>query len=219
MIQEMSVLRWPLVFALVLACVACDLGNGTGSVSGSLYLRGCTHDYDYGAAAAPADYDMRPSYFVGDPINALQSSRPLHPVNKVAVRVQSDGNRIEEADTLQVRVADDALVVETLGMATAIGPFSNVRASLQLSETCPDAEVGAELDGTMTFTSFGGRKTATDGIQFGDRISASFDFDVIDRRAITLGGVGGVPTTPAAGGHISGSFDFVVRQGKAAQAY
>src|SRR4051812_49104309 len=142
----MAALRWSLAFAGLLACAACDLGSGTGRVSGTLYLRGCEEDHDYGALAAPAVYDMRPSYFVGDPINALQSSRPLHPVNKVAVRVQSDGNRVEEADGLQVRVADDALVAEMLGAPIAVGAFSNVRASLTLSDTCPEAETGAELD-------------------------------------------------------------------------
>jgi hypothetical protein len=210
--------RWPAAFALVMACAACDLGSGTGRVAGTLYLRGCTDDSDYGAAGAPAAYDMRPSYFVGDPVNALESSRPLHPVNKMAIRVQSSGNRVEEADALLVRVADVALVVGALGQPLSIGPATNVRASLALAETCPNAEVGAELDGTMTFTSFGSTDPA-DGIQFGDRIAATFEFAVIDRRALTLGGIGGVPVAPAAGGQISGDFDFIVRQGKAAQAY
>jgi len=214
----MRVWRWPLAFALLLACAACGLGDGTGSLSGTLYLRGCTHDYDYGELAAPAAYDMRPSYFVGDPINALQSSQPLHPVNKMAVRVQSDCNRVEEADAMQVLVADVAFVVEALGQPIAVGPATNVRASLALNETCPNAEVGAELDGTITFSQFGS-SNAANGIQFGDRVAATFDFEIIDRRAVSIGGIGGVPTTAAAGGHVSGNFDFIVRQGKAAQAY
>src|SRR5262245_22561381 len=123
--------RWPLAFALLLGCAACGLGDGTGSVAGTLYLRGCTEDYDFGALAAPAAYDMRPHYFVGDPINALQSSRPLHPINKMAIRVQSDGNRVEEADALLVRIADDAQVTAALGAPIAVGPATNVRASLK----------------------------------------------------------------------------------------
>jgi hypothetical protein len=214
----MRVWRWPLAFALLLACAACGIGDGSGSVSGTLFLRGCTHEHDYGELGAPAPYDMRPHYFVGDPINALQSSRPLHPVNKMAVRVQADGNRVEEADALQVRVADVAFVVQALGQPITVGPATNVRASLTLNETCPKAEVGAELDGTITFSQFGS-SNAANGIQFGDRVAATFDFEIIDRRALSIGGIGGVPTTPAAGGHISGDFDFIVRQGKAAQAY
>jgi hypothetical protein len=214
----MRVWRWPLAFALVLACAGCGLGDGKGTLAGTLYLRGCTEDYDFGALGAPADYDMRPRYFVGDPINALQSPQPLHPVNKLAIRVQHDGKSVEEADALQLRVADDALVAAAVGQPIPVGPFTNVRGSLSVNETCPDAEAGAELDGTVTFSAFG-RDAANNGIQFGDHLAGTFDFEIIDRRALTLGGIGSVPTTPAASGHISGDFDFIVRQGKAAQAY
>jgi hypothetical protein len=210
--------RWPLAFAALVACAACDLGKGTGSVTGALYLRGCTDEHDYGAPDAPAAYDMHPGYFTADPVNALESSRPLHPVNKVSLRVQPSGNRIEESDLLFVNVADDSAVAAALGQPIAVGPTTNVRASLTLNETCPNGEVGPELDGTITFTTFGAQGVPY-GIQFGDRLAASFDFEIVDRRAIALGGIGGVPTTPAAGGHVAGSFDFIVRQGKAAQAY
>ena len=60
---------------------------------------------------------------------------------------------------------------------------------------------------------------AVNGVQFGDRLTATFSFNVVDQRQIAIGGLGGVPTTPAAGGQLTGSFDFVVRQGKAAQAF
>lgn len=196
----------------------CGLGDGKGAVAGTLYLRGCTHQADYGALAAPAAYDMQPAYFVANPINALASSKPLHPVNKLSLRVQPSGNRVDEADLLFVNIGDDAEVANTLGQPIVVGPTTNVRASLTLNQTCPSAEVQPELDGTMTFTSFGSGDVAT-GIQFGDRLAATFSFDVVDRRALAIGGIGAVPTTPAAGGHIDGSFDFVVRQGKAAQAY
>lgn len=207
-----------LALALAVLCGGCGLGDGTGSLAGTLYLRGCTHDYDYGAAGSPAGYDMNPTYFVADPINALASSEPLHPVNKLIMRVQPSGNRAEEADLLFISIADDAQVAAGIGMAQNVGATSNVRASLTLNQTCPTAEVEPELDGTVTWTSFGSAD-ATNGVQFGDRLAATFSFDIVDRRAIAIGGLGGVPTTPAAGGHIAGSFDFVVRQGKAAQNY
>jgi hypothetical protein len=204
--------------AAALGVSGCGLGDGTGTLAGTLFLRGCTHEADYGAMDAPATYDMRPSYFVADPVNALASSRPLHPINKVSLRVQPSGNRPDETDLLYIAVADDAQVAAVVGQPMTIGPTTNVRASLTLNETCPDAEVQPELDGTMTWQSFGGA-TATDGIQFNDRLAATFSFTVVDRRQISIGGLGGVPTTAATGGSISGSFDFVVRQGKAAQAY
>jgi hypothetical protein len=218
MMKGMRLVRWPIAFALLVACTACGLGDGTGVLTGSLYLRGCTRNADYGAMGAPAAYDMRPVYFVADPVNALASLQPLHPVNKLALRVQPRGNRQEEADLLFVNVGDDAQVAAMKGQALPIGATSDVRASLTLRETCPNAEVEPELDGTMTWTSFGSAD-ATNGIQFGDRLAATFDFEILDRRQIAIGGIGPVPTTPAAGGHVSGSFDFIVRQGKAAQAY
>lgn len=211
-------LRWPIAFGVLLACGACGLGDGKGALAGTLYLRGCTKSNDYGASGAPAAYDMRPVYFTADPVNALASHEPLHPINKVSLRVQPRGNRLEEADVLYINVADDAQVAAMKGAAMPIGGFSNVRASLTLRETCPNAEVEPELDGTMTWSAFGSAD-ATNGIQFGDHLAATFDFEVVDRRAIAIGGVGPVPTAPAAGGHITGSFDFIVRQGKAAQAY
>ncbi len=207
-----------LVLPFLLVVAGCGLGDGKGSLAGSLYLRGCTHDYDYGALGAPAAYDMNPTYFVADPINALASAQALHPINKVTLRVQPSGNRFDEADVLFLDVANDAEVASAVGVPLAIGPTSNVRATLQLNQTCPSAEVQAELDGTMTWTAFGSAD-ATNGLQFGDRLAATFSFDIVDRRQIAIGGLGGVPITPSAGGHIAGSFDFFIRQGKAAQSF
>ncbi|MDB4964675.1 MAG: hypothetical protein JWN44_364 [Myxococcales bacterium] len=201
-----------------LAAAGCGLGDGTGTLAGTLFLSGCTHEADYGIGGAPAGYDMKPTYFVADPINALASSKPLHPVNKLILRVQPSGNRTDESDLLFINIADVAQVAASMGSSIAIGATTNVRASLTLNQTCPRAEVQPELDGTMTWTSFGAAN-AEDGVQFGDRLAATFSFDVVDRRQIAIGGIGGVPTTPAAAGHVDGSFDFTVRQGKAAQAY
>lgn len=212
----------PAAFAACLVAAGCGLGDGTGTLAGTLYLRGCTQQGDYGALGTPADYDMHPSYFVADPINApnnaLTGAQPLHPVNKLTLRVQPSGNRPDEADLLSVTVADDSQVAALVNRPMQIGAASGVRVTLSLNQTCPNAEVQAELDGTMTWQAFGSAD-AHQGIQFGDRLAATFAFDIIDRRQIAIGGLGGVPVTPAAQGAISGSFDFIVRQGKAAQAF
>jgi hypothetical protein len=218
-------MKWMRAFGLL--CLAasiggCGIGNGTGTLAGTLYLRGCTQSGDYGSLGAPADYDMHPSYFVADPINApnnsLTGSQPLHPVNKLTLRVQPSGNRADEADLLYVTVADDSQVAALVNQEMDIGPTSGVRATLSLNQTCPSADVQAELDGKMTWQAFGSAN-ALDGVQFGDRLAATFSFNVVDRRQLAIGGLGGVPTDPTAQGAISGSFDFIVRQGKAAQAY
>src|SRR5262249_11032137 len=146
------------------------------------------------------------------------SSMPLHPVNKVNLRIQPSGNRPDEADLLFITVGDDSQVAAALNTPIDVNGFSNVRASLTLNETCPTAEVEPTLVGTMTWSSFA-TASAINGLQFGDRLAATFNFTLVDQRQATIGGIGGVPTTPAAGGAISGNFDFIIRQGKAAQAF
>jgi hypothetical protein len=93
---------------------------------------------------------------------------------------------------------------------------------LNLNATCPSASVGMELDGTITWTSFGSAAPPNVPTSFDinpdDRLAATFSFDIVDRRALTLGGQGGVPVAPSAAGHVDGSFDFIVREGRAAQS-
>src|SRR3954454_16629384 len=82
MMKMRSVLAVAFVIGGGLSAAGCGLGDGTGAVAGTLFLRGCTHEADYGIMGAPAGYDMKPSYFVAVPINALASSKPLHLINK-----------------------------------------------------------------------------------------------------------------------------------------
>jgi hypothetical protein len=197
----------------------CNVGAGTGSFAGSLYLRGCTKDGDLGSASAPALFDLKPTFFVAEPIDDFQKA---HPMNRLSIRIQSAGNRVEEADVLYINMASVLPVAQTLGSAVPVGIGADVRAALVLNQTCPTAEVEAELDGQVTFTAFGAASGSVPEdfrIQFGDHLAGSLSVDVVDRRMIALGGIGGVAATPAAGGHLAGQFDFVVHQGRAAQVY
>lgn len=220
--------RW-LVLA---ACLGgCDVGKGVGAVSGTLYIQQCdprligggiglaSEGKSLGTPEAPEPFDLAPTFFVAEPVNDLPRTRPM---NRVSIRLQRTGNQIEEADVLYLNVADVRAVAEQLGQPIAVGPATNVRASLQLNQTCPREAVLMELDGTLMFQSFGdatGPLPIDFRIEYGDRLQASFSFDVVDRRAIALGGVGGVPVVPAVGGHLDGNFDFIVRQGRVAQSY
>jgi len=196
-------------------------GTGTGSVAGTLYLSECTVDQALGSLASPAAFDLHPTYFVADPV----SDRPKpDPMNRVSIRIQSRGNQLEEADALYLKVADVEAVGDRVGQALDVGPASNVRATLVLRLTCPNAPVQLELDGKITFSRFGVQTPGSDApidfrIQYGDLITAAFDFDVVDRRTIGLGGSGSVDTIPDVAGHLAGDFDFQVRQGRGAQAY
>ena len=195
-------------------------GTGTGTVAGSIYLSECTIGVPLGSLAAPAPYDLAPTYFVADPVNDVPR---VDPVNRVSIRIQSAGNQIEEADGLYIKVADVEQVGNRIGEQLAVGPASNVRANLLLRRTCPRSPVQIELDGTMRFSRFGaqspGGVPSDFRIQYGDYITAVFELNVVDRRVITLGGNGSVDTIPDVAGRLTGDFDFQVRQGRGAQAY
>lgn len=200
---------------------ACGVGDGTGAVTGSVFLNECELKTTFGSQAAPVAFDLKPTYFVADPI--LDDFEKANPINRVNIRVQSRGNRIEEADGVIIQVADVGLAATAVGQPIPLGPDTNVRASLNLLRTCPAASVGLELDGSITFSRFGAAQPGAAvsprfEIFFGDTLTATFSADIVDRRALTLGGVDGVPVAPQAGGHLDGNFDFVVRQGRGAQA-
>jgi hypothetical protein len=196
------------------------VGTGVGNLDGTLFVRPCTSDSDYGSSSAsPRAFHMNPQFFAAAPIDDFP--RP-HPVNRLYVRMQVQGNRVEEADVMSMVVANDLPVAQALGQPMPMGASTNVRATLNLNATCPNAGVEMELDGTITWTSFGSAAPPNVPedfkINFDDRLAANFSFDVIDRRALTLGGSGGVPTDPSASGHLDGAFDFIVHQGRAAQS-
>jgi hypothetical protein len=181
---------------------------------------------DLGSAGAPVGFDLKPRFFAADPVDDFQK---LHPINRVQMRLQSTGNRVEEADLVYLNIASVRDAALAGGAALPLGSNTNARASLLLHATCPTAEAQIGLDGTVTFSAFGsaGAGAVPDDfrLQFGDHLAGTIAVDVIDRRTQMLEGLqalagqGSVPTTPSVLGHFDGQFDFVIRQGQAAQAY
>jgi hypothetical protein len=213
-------MKWMLSALLLSAASGCSLGDGTGVVAGTLYVRNCTNDSDIGTVAAPVPFNLNPTFFVADLVDDFSHE---HPMNRVQIRVQSNGTRVEGANVFYVDVASSFDVATALGQVLPITLSSNVRASLVLNKTCPAAEVEIGLGGTMTFTQFGNAGSGpipnNFRLSFGDRVAATFSLDIIDRRELALGGQSTVPTQPAVGGHLAGNFDFIIRQGQTAQAY
>ena len=215
--------RLALAIALALPAAACTVGDGKGALAGTLFIQECEDvpftTYSNDGGGMPGGYNMHPSFFVAEPVNDLPRS-PVQ-MNRVSIRVQSAGNRLEEADVLYINIADVRAIALDLGAPITVGPVTNLRASLVLNETCPAHQTQLELDGTLGFTAFGSASADAGGpsvpgnfsIHYGDRLTAAFSFDVVDRRAIVFGG------PPTAGGHLDGNFDFVVRQSPQAQAY
>jgi hypothetical protein len=207
------------VAAAIVAVGVMGCNRGTGTLSGELYVRSCSQSNDYGSLNALAGYTMNPDFFEAVPIDSPPWERRFHPINQLNMRMQNDGLHQELADVLHLNIGDVAMVAAVVGQPIALGPATNVRTTLELNQTCRYAEAGIELDGTITFTAFGAAGSAplpdNFSINIGDRLAASLSVTVVDRRAVTLGGVGPVPTTPAVAGQLVGSFDFIVQPGPA----
>ncbi len=92
---------------------ACSVGSGVGAASGSIYVYGCTKNGDYcpdgvcGTADAPAPYDLKPSFFAGEPIDDLREFSTGSGVmsNRLIVRLQRSGKQIEQNDVLTFDIA------------------------------------------------------------------------------------------------------------------
>ena len=110
-----------IVSALMATLLAgCSVGRGSGEAMGKLYILNCSSKGDYcdsngycGTAAAPADYDLRPTFFVGEPIENL--NRDLNGTlwtgsenrtNRLTIRLQRSGKQIENNETLFFDILD-----------------------------------------------------------------------------------------------------------------
>jgi len=92
----------------------CSVGKGVGAASGTLFEYGCSKHGDYcsssgvcGTEAVPVPYDLRPSFFAGEPIDDLRESNPGAEImnNRLTIRLQRSGKEIEQNDVLSFDVA------------------------------------------------------------------------------------------------------------------
>ena len=80
----------------------CTVGNGNGAARGPIWFLGCgTDGTDWGSETMPRMYDLAPRFFAGEPIEDISVSMKA---NRLLVRVQRNGNRIEINDTLYIDV-------------------------------------------------------------------------------------------------------------------
>lgn len=87
--------------ALAAFAGGCTVGSGSGSVTGPLYVLGCTpNGADYGAKDAPRFFDLQPTFFAGEPAEDIGDVAVQQPANPLTIRLQRNGNRIEINDTL-----------------------------------------------------------------------------------------------------------------------
>ena len=98
---------------LALILLGCTVGQGTGAASGKLFVLDCSSAGDYcdstgvcGTLSAPADYNLSPDFFAGEPIDqiAIQNGLPLSGseprMNRISIRLQRSGKQVENTDAL-----------------------------------------------------------------------------------------------------------------------
>jgi hypothetical protein len=104
-------LRSPCAFGAVavalLVAISCSRSSGTGEVTGKLYVKGCDGE-DLGTLEAPGDYDLDPRFIAGEPIEDLRVGGVTE--NRLIIRLQSSGKKIEVNDTLTFYVTNSYAV-------------------------------------------------------------------------------------------------------------
>jgi hypothetical protein len=105
------VYRRPLL-VLAMACAlagGCSVGQGVGAAKGAIFDYGCSKETgDYcaegmcGTAEVFAPYDLKPTYFTGEPINDLrqQYAGSAIMLNRLIIRLQRSGKQIDFNDVL-----------------------------------------------------------------------------------------------------------------------
>lgn len=78
-----------------LGTAACTVGGGTGAARGELFVSQCG---DRGEDFRSAAFDLSPRFFAGEPIEDIARGGVL--TNRLIIRMQRNGNRIEVTDTL-----------------------------------------------------------------------------------------------------------------------
>jgi hypothetical protein len=147
------------------AVSACSVGSGVGAASGDVYVYGCSSNGDFGTQKEPVHYDLKPTFFAGEPIDDLREYGSGTEIrnNRLIIRLQSSGKQIEYTDVLTFDVAISYEVARCVRgrvdtstgtpindwgpdcyRASDDGPGrmrlqwdSSVRASLTLKSTCP----------------------------------------------------------------------------------
>jgi hypothetical protein len=106
---------------------ACTVGSGAGSAKGALFVESCDPDNSRPAPAAGQplpSFDLHPSFFAGEPIDDVcppPDQCPGEHTNRLVIRMQRSGNRIEVNDTLYFDIENAFQVAACIRGRTANG--------------------------------------------------------------------------------------------------
>ncbi len=102
----------------VFAAGGCTVGSGSGSASGPIWVIGCLEGGNYGTPEAPREFDLKPTFFAGEPIEDITDGPHI---NRLIIRMQRNGNGIESNDTLYIDIPDSGLVAHCIRGRTVGG--------------------------------------------------------------------------------------------------
>jgi hypothetical protein len=222
--------------SLTLALLAGCVGQGSGQVSGDLYINAC----DQRNRLDKHPYNMNPDFFVGEPIEDINQNG--YPQNRLEIRIQATASNLggvvtsldqgAGVDTLFISISDVYAVAQMVNTDIALNPIDvnylgptppPVRIALGMLGTCPfspNNTVYADVGSTIHFTKFG---CVTDNppctlapdykVDFGEDLEATFELNLVDLRATLF------KSMPQAGAHVSGNFSFELRRGAAGQTF
>src|SRR3954447_19450217 len=114
-------LKRSLISVAVVAAVAggCnDIGSGSGSATGPLWILGCQDGKAFGTPEMPKDFDLAPSFFAGEPIEDIAG---IPPMNRLIISMKHNGNAVEINDTLYFDIRDSAQIARCIRGRTVGG--------------------------------------------------------------------------------------------------
>jgi hypothetical protein len=155
----------------------CVAGPGDGAAAGPMYMLDCQSNGDIGTPAMPLRFDLKPSFFAGEPIQGV--GMVGYKVNRLIIRLQATGRRKEVNDVLSFDIPSVQEVARCVrgrvdtssgqsvpdydaancfqgpdGPVLRIGPDALVRAFFSPNATCTKA---------LTATGVSTRRTPNDG--------------------------------------------------------
>jgi hypothetical protein len=177
----------PVVAVVAAALVGgCTVGDGNGVVRGPIFVLGCgSNGENFGTPQTPRIFDLDPHFFAGEPIEDVAISMKE---NRLLMRIERDGNRIEVNDTLYIDIQNAYEVARCVRGRTQGGvPDYDTRMTT------------SSYTGQLTTTPWcdwsGGMAAGADGGDAGDAGDAAAD----SGAGIGVGADGG--TGPAIGRH------------------
>lgn len=140
-----------LTVVLLVVC-GCNVGDGDGWFTGSLWVDNCKGGDSLGTQSAPGEYDLDADFFAAQPLEDSSESSTQRR-NNLLVRVQPTSNNLEVSDGVLLQFVDLDQAARAFAKGQPLGITNTslcngsyctptqedaLRASLYLYTTCPD---------------------------------------------------------------------------------